>query len=74
MKKSQWIVFGIGLIVFSSYMFWNSNLLGFCNALVLNDEQMTACFIRRYSYSIPAIISGFLGVICLISGWLENKK
>lgn len=74
MNKNQWYVFGIGLIVLSSYMFWNANLSGFCNALILNDEQMTACFVRRYAYSIPAIISGALGLLFMICSFLESKK
>jgi len=74
MNKNQWFVFGIGLLFLGSYMLWNANLNGFCNALILNDEQMTACFVRRYAYSVPGIIFGLLAWIFIICGWLEPKK
>ncbi|MFH1801498.1 MAG: hypothetical protein ABH804_01550 [archaeon] len=78
MNRNQWFVLGIGFIIFSSYMFWNARIspfgFGYCNALILNDEQMIACFIHRYLYVIPALISGCLGWIFLICGFLEPKK
>ena len=72
MNKNQWYVWGIGLILLGSYLFKMAS--PYCNALILNDAQMTACFVRRYAFSIPAIISMSFGWIFLISAWLEPKK
>ena len=72
MNRNQWFVWGIGLILLSSYLFKMAS--PYCNALILNDAQMTSCFVRRYAFSIPAIISVVFGWIFLISGWLEPKK
>jgi len=72
MNRNQWFVFGIGLIIFSSYMFMSAS--PYCNAMVLEGEFLTSCFIRRYAYAIPALISMFLGWIFIICGFLESKK
>ena len=74
MNRNQWFSFGIGLIIFSGYMFKNALDWGSC-ASFSNDATMTICIIRRYAYAIPALISVFLGWFFIICGFLEpNKK
>ena len=73
MNRNQWFVFGIGLIIFSSYMFWNASSWALC-AISTNDATMISCTIRRYAYAIPALISQFLGWFFIICGFLEPKK
>ncbi len=72
MNQNQWLVFGIGLIFLSIYLFIMAHPP--CNALVLGDASLISCYIRRYAYGIPAIISTFLGVLFLICSSLEPKK
>lgn len=68
MNSKQWFAFGMGFIILSSYLFWNASIwLSFCLA------RESLCIIR-YAYSIPAIISGFLGLIFFICSALESKK
>ena len=72
MNKEQWIILGVGLMVLSSYLFWTAHGNGYCNAMLLNDAQMTTCIIHRYAYSIPAIISMFLSWMAFICGGFEK--
>ena len=78
MNKNQWFVFGIGFIILNCYLFWSARMspfgFGYCNALVLNDEQMTTCFIHKYLYAVPAIIFQFVGWFFGICGFLEPKR
>jgi hypothetical protein len=72
MNKIQWFVLGIGLIVFSSFMFTMAS--PYCNAMVLEGALLTSCYIRRYAFSIPAIISLVLGWIFVLCGFFEPKE
>ena len=55
-------------------MFLFKTIGSFCDALILNDEQMIACYVRRYAFAIPAIIFQFVGWFFTICGFLEPKK
>ena len=74
MNKNQWFVLGLGATLLGTYLLWDANLMGFCNAMILNDEQMTACFIRRYATSIPGKIIGFMGILFMICAAFEKRK
>lgn len=73
MNRNQWFVFGIGSMILSSFLFM-STTGSYCNALILNDAQITACFVKRYAYAIPAIIFHFLSWVLIICGFLESKN
>ena len=72
MNRNQWFVFGIGLIIFSGYMF--SMAMGWGGCATFEGDLLISCSIRRYAYAIPAIISMFLGNLFLICSFLERKK
>jgi len=72
MNRDQWFVLSMGSILLSIFLFEITG--SYCNPLVLNNEQMTACFMRRYTFSILAIIFQFIGWFFIISGFLEFKK
>lgn len=74
MNRKQWFVWWIGLMLLGAYLLWQANIFGYCNALVLNDEQMITCSLYRYGYAIPGVISGLLGFIFMFCGFLEPKK
>ena len=74
MNRKQWFTFAIGFFIIGSYLLWTSNMNGYCSAILLNDAQMTACFVRRYAYAVPGLIFGFLAWLFLICGWCENSK
>ena len=69
MNKKQWFTLGYGLTLFSWFMFWmiSDGCSQFTDAGVL-----TACFVRRYAFAIPALISQILGILFIICGWLEK--
>ncbi len=73
MNKNQWFVWSIGLILFGGFMFKMASSWSFC-ANSLNDAMMISCTIRKYAFSIPALISITLGWIFAICGFLESKK
>jgi len=73
MNKKQWFVIGFGLFLLSIYLFSFVNS-SYCSTLELNDEQITSCYIKRYSYGIPANISLTLSLMFIICGFLEPKK
>lgn len=69
MNRNQWFVLGIGLFIFGIFL---ESFAMFC--VGLSGELLTACYIQRYAFGIPALISGALGVLFFIIGWLEPKK
>ena len=71
MNKKQWYVFGIGFLIFGAFLFKSAS--PWCDAMTLENELLIACFIRRYAYAIPAMITMVLGWIFLICGGLEKK-
>lgn len=68
MNRGQWIVLGIGLEILSGLLFFYANL----NCLIFSLGE--ALMICRYSYSRPAIIFGFLGLLFIICSSLEPKE
>jgi len=72
MNKNQWFVLGIGLIILGSFLFMMATPS--CIPFASSEELLTACYVRRYSYGIPAIISFFLGCLFNILGWISPKK
>lgn len=69
MKKAQWYTLGIGLILFSFFMFFMTS--PGCYGLNSGD-LVIACTIRRYSYAIPALISFIVGILFMICGGYER--
>lgn len=69
MNKNQWYTFGIGFIILSMFLFTTIGRA----CLYTDGDALVACVVRRYAYSIPAIISFFLGMIFNICGGLEKK-
>ena len=39
-----------------------------------NDGLLIACYIRRYAYAIPGLVSFTLGFLFIVCAWLEPKK
>ena len=74
MNRKQWFVLGNGLFLIGTFLIMMANSYGGCNALILNDEQMTACYVKRYLFSVPAILSALLGGLFVVLGFLEPKK
>ncbi|GEM_PF-5611710 len=72
MNRVQWFVLGAGLIIFGWYLM----NFGELSCADLNDFEtsITACFVRRYAYTIPAMVSYVLGFLSVILGFLEFKK
>ena len=68
MNKWQWFVFGIGFMALSYLLFTLKG--GICPI----NKILTACYVRRYAFAIPAVITNFLGWICIICAFLESKK
>jgi len=69
MNRSQWFVLGFGLIILG-YI-----LMKFAMSCVgLDDAALIACYIQRYSYGVPALISIALGVLFFIMGSLESTE
>jgi len=69
MNKKQLYTFGIGLFVLSLFMFSMAIGWGFCG---FDTNTDVICQARKYTYSIPAIISMFLAVMFSICGALEK--
>ena len=68
MNRIQWFVLGIGLLIFGNF------LAGFPGICTGDGDLLVACFVRRYALVVPGLISGALGVIFVILGFLEYKK
>jgi len=68
MEKKQWTTFGIGFMVMSFFLFKMAS--PYCDAMLLERELLTSCYIRRYAFSIPAILTMFLSLMFMIcSQW-----
>ena len=72
MNRDQWFFFSLGLMSLSIFLFAMASGSGICSSY--SGEMMTSCFIRRYSFAIPAIITFFVSIVSLIFGFLERKK
>lgn len=70
MNKNQWYALEIGLIILGSILLGMSSN----SCLNLSEERLIACYIRRYSYGIPGLISIGLGIITMFLAWFEPKK
>ncbi len=70
MNKNQWYALEIGLIILGII------LLGMASnsCFNLSEERLIACYIRKYSYTIPGLISVGLGILAMFLAWLEPKK
>ena len=67
MNKKQWFIFGIGLTLFSWFMFY---MIFPC--INLTGDVLIACYIRRYAFAVPALISQILGILFIFCGWFEK--
>ncbi|MCK4647623.1 hypothetical protein KAT24_01685 [Candidatus Pacearchaeota archaeon] len=74
MNRNQWFVFGVGLILLSMFMFFEASSWGMCSTFLDDGDLYVGCVIRRYAFSVSAIISLVLGWIFTICGFLEPKK
>ena len=70
MNRHQWFVSSIGLIIFGSFLLRMASPACFS----LEGDLLVSCFIRRYAYAIPGLISLGLGILFVLLGWLEFKK
>jgi len=71
MNRNQWAVLSMGLIFLSIFLFFMSPNCFY--AIELGGEMLTACYIKRYAFGIPAIFSFILGLVFMVLGWLEKK-
>lgn len=71
MRRSQWYVFGGGLLLTSALLF---KLTEFPVCIADDTNLFVACWVRRYAYAIPALLTNAVGLICLVCGFLEPKK
>lgn len=69
MNRKQWYVLGIGLFLFGWFL---EKFAMFCGGV--SGDLLTACYVQRYSFTIPGLISAALGVLFVIMGFLEPKK
>lgn len=69
MNKSQWYVLGIGLFILGSILRFVSPI-----CLMSDADLLSACFIWRYSLTIPGLLFITLGIIFVIFGFLEPKR
>jgi len=70
MKRKQWFALGIGLIITTIYLWWQ---VSFWNSILLMDLDNNIMIIKQM-YNISGLITGFLGMICIICGGMEKKK
>jgi len=69
MNKIQWNVLGVGFWLLSMFMFMMTG-----SACLSSGDLLVACYIRRYAFSIPAIIFQALGLLFIICGFLERRR
>ena len=69
MNKNQWIILGIGLSLLGIFLLWMRGPI----CLSEMGDLLTACYIRRYSFSISGIILFAFGIIFTFVG-LASKK
>ncbi|MCX6742068.1 MAG: hypothetical protein NTX24_02745 [Candidatus Pacearchaeota archaeon] len=76
MNKTQWIVLGIGLLILFGYLsFMAPQGISSDHVQIGNiDLMLMMMYQREYAYTILASISGALGILFIICGFLEPKK
>ncbi len=76
MNRKQWFVFGIGLLILWGYLsFMAYQGISEDHVPIDNlDLWLMMMYQREYAYVILASISGTLGLVFLICGFLEPKQ
>ena len=69
MNRNQWYVLSIGMLIFGLILLWVATPA----CLNLEGDFVVACYIRKYAYAIPGLISLVLGLLFMYCAWLEPK-
>jgi hypothetical protein len=73
MNKAQWNVLGIALLILGPILLLGASAIS-CSPVSMEADLLTACYVRRYSFSVPGLISIALGIAFLVCAAFEARK
>ncbi|MBU2562775.1 MAG: hypothetical protein KKF68_03890 [Nanoarchaeota archaeon] len=74
MNRNQWFILGVGLIIFSVILFYEPTSCRMGVDDITSQSNFLACVLHYQIYKIASFVSGFLGVIFTVCGFLEPEK